>query len=155
MPNTPYTGMEDGTLRVTITLDGSAMNSLYGIQSIQVDHALNKISTAEIVLRGEMELDSGSFPISDGSDFNPGVKIVVSAGYGESETATIFTGLIVKHIVELTLENFYMLRIICKHESVKLTYQRKDGYFSKQKDSDIISSIFSDYGISPTVGATS
>lgn len=152
MANTPYTGLEDTTLQIKIKLDGSNMKDDYGIQSIQVNHAINKISTAEVVLRGEVELGSGSIPITDSSDFSPGVQVEILAGYNNESSKSIFKGIIVKHIVQLNAESYYTFTIVCKHAAVKMTYLEKERYFVQQKDNTIVNSIMSDYSIPCSVG---
>jgi Rhs element Vgr protein len=123
--------------------------------SIQVTHALNKISSAEIQLRGEVEIDSDNIPITDSDDFSPGASIEILVGYNGAEIKSIFKGIIVRHIVKLDLDSFYTFRIICKHVAVKMTYTVKDNYFLTKTDSDIIQSIIGNYGISCTVTASS
>jgi Rhs element Vgr protein len=154
MANTPYTGVEDTTLLINIKVNGSLINDVYGIMSIQVNHTINKISTAEVQLRGEVEIDSDNIPITDSDDFSPGADIEILVGYNGTEIKNIFKGVIVKHIVELNLETYYTFRIVCKHLAVKMTYNTKDNYFLQKKDSDIISSILGTYGLSCTVDAT-
>ena len=154
MANTPYTGLEDTTLQIKVKLNGADMKDDYGIQSINVNHAVNRISSAELVLRAEVEIDSGSIAITDGEDFNPGVEIEILVGYNDGVAKSIFKGIIVRHSVELTLESYFSFRIFCKHAAVKMTYNEKEAYFEKKKDYDIIKSIIGNYGISCTVGST-
>jgi Rhs element Vgr protein len=149
----PYAGLVDTTVQLKIKLGGSDMSDLYGIQSINVTHSVNKISIAEVVLRGEVEIDSGSIPITDGDDFSPGVKIQILAGYNDVAVQSIFTGFIVKHIVELSAESFYTFKIICKHEAVKMTYNAVERYFTAKTDDSIIKEILGTYSISCSVDA--
>lgn len=155
MANTPFTGLEDTALLVKIKLDGADMNDAYGIQSIHINHTINKISIAELVLIGEVEIDSGNIPITDSSDFDPGKKIEIFAGYVGSESVSLFKGIIVKHSVRLDTETHYSFLLDCKHEAVKMTFNRTDQYFENQTDDAVINSIIGNYGISCTVGSCS
>ena len=155
MPTTPYTDVEDVTLRIKVKLNGAVMKDEYGIRSLTVNHTVNKISVAELVLRGEVEIDSGNIPITDSDDFNPGVTIEIQTGYTGQDISTIFKGVIVKHSVELSTESYYTFKIACKHEMVKMTFNETERYFEKQKDSDIIESITGEYNIDCTIGQCS
>ncbi len=155
MANTPFTGLEDTALLVKIKLDGADMSDAYGIQSIHINHTINRISTAEIILIGEVEIDSGNIPITDSSDFDPGKKIQIFAGYVGSESTSLFQGIIVKHSVRLDTETHYSFLLDCKHEAVKMTFNRTDQYFENQTDDAVINSIIGNYGISCTVGSCS
>jgi phage protein D len=155
MAVTPFTGLEDTALLLKVMIDGTAMKDSYGVQSIYIHHAINKISTAELVLIGEVEIDSGSIAITDSDDFNPGNKIDIQAGYVGGETTSIFKGIIVKHSVMLDTGKQYSFGITCKHEAVKMTYNETERYFDKQTDDSAINNIMGDYGISCTVGSCS
>lgn len=154
MSASPYAGLEDTTLAYKIKLDGSDMKDDYGVHSINVTHQVNKISTAEVVLRGEIDVDAGSIPITDSDDFSPGVEIEILAGYNDMPVSRIFKGVIVKHIVEVNMETYFTFKIICKHAAVKMTYNASERYFEAQKDSAVIQSIVSSYNLSATVDAT-
>ncbi|MBL0201647.1 MAG: type VI secretion system tip protein VgrG [Chitinophagaceae bacterium] len=153
MANTPFTGIEDPAPLIKIKLDGVDMSDSYGIQSINVHHAINRISTAELVLMGEVDIDSGNIPITDSDDFNPGNVVEIFAGYTGGEASSIFKGIIVKHTVKLDTESHYSFAITCKHEVVKMTYNKTERYFEKQTDDAVIKNIIGEYGISCSVGS--
>ncbi len=153
MANTPFTGLEDTALLIKIKLDGVDMRDTYGVRSIYINHAINKISTAELVLIGEVDTASGSIEITDGDDFNPGNAVEIFAGYGGGEPSSIFKGIIVKHTVKLDTESYYTFSIECKHEAVKLTYNKTERYFEKQTDDAVIKNIIGEYSISCSVGS--
>lgn len=147
----PYNGLQDTTLQYKIKLNGADMPDVYGVHSIQVTHSVNKISTAELVLRGEVEIDSDSIAITDGDDFSPGVKVEILVGYNDVPVASIFKGIIVKHIVELSAESYYTFKIICKHEAVKMTYNATERYFADTTDDSAMQTILGAYGLSGSV----
>ncbi len=155
MANTPHIGIEDPKLLIKVKLDDSDMNESCGIQSIYVNHTINKISTAELVLTGNVEIDSGNIPITDSGDFNPGKRIEIFAGYDGLESSSIFKGIIVKHSVKLDAETSFLFVIECKHEAVKMTYNETERYFENQTDDAIIKSVIGDYDICCTVGSCS
>lgn len=155
MATSPLSAIQDPSVRFTIKVDGSAIKDTYGVTSIEVHHAVNRISTAELVLQGEVDLSSDSFLISDGDDFKPGKKIEISVGYGDSAQSIIFTGNIVRHSVDIDIKTGRNLRLYCKHGAVTMTYNRKDAVFVQKQDSAIIQSIVGTYsGLSVTVDST-
>ncbi|MBK7308811.1 MAG: hypothetical protein IPI88_18525 [Chitinophagaceae bacterium] len=138
MAITPFSGLEDTSLLVKLKLNGVDMNATYEIQSIYVHHAINKISTAELVLISGADIDPDNIEITDSDDFNPGNVVEIFAGYTGGEASSIFKGIIVKHTVKLDTESHYSFTITCKHEAVKMTYNKTERYFEKQTDDTVI-----------------
>lgn len=155
MTNTPYSRVEETALLINIQIEGSDMDDTYGIQSVYINHAVNKISTAKLVLIGEVEIGSSDIAITDNEDFNPGKKIEIFAGYEGAESISIFKGIIVKHGVKLDIETHNSFILECKHEATIMTYTETERYFENQADETIIKSVFGDYGFSCTVGSSS
>lgn len=151
----PLDAFKELSLRLTVKVDGAAMSDDYGVSSVQVVHAVNKISYAEIVLQGEVEISSNSIPITDGDDFKPGKEIEITAGYGDSGETSIFKGVIVRHSVQVSSDTGFRFRMFCRHKAVSMTFNETEASFADKKDSDIITSIIGNYsGLSSTVDAT-
>ena len=151
MVNTPYVGLEDTALLINIKIDGNDIKEVYGIKSINVNHSINKISFAELILTGLFEIDSGKMEITDSDDFSPGKQVEIFAGYDGDQLNSIFSGIIVKHTVTLDAGNNFSFTIDCKHEAVRMTYTGKGRYFENQTDDVIFKSIIGEYGINCTV----
>jgi Rhs element Vgr protein len=152
MANSPLHKIEDTTLLVNLKIEGKDMKDIYAIQSIKVNHAINKISTTEIVFLPDVDIASGKIEMTDGDDFNPGKIIEIFAGYTGTESNSIFKGVIVKQIVRLDKENSYSFIIECRHEAVKMSFTEKDRFFENQPDDKVISNIIGEYNIRCTVG---
>ena len=150
----PTDAISNPSLRLTVKVDGAAIKDTYGISSITVTHAINKISFAEIILRAEVDIDSGALPLSDGDDFKPGKSVEITAGYGDSTETSIFKGLIVKHGVDIDESAGYSFKITCKHKAVRMTFLEKEASFATKTDDAIIKSIIGTYGLSVTVDST-
>ncbi|MES2328691.1 MAG: type VI secretion system tip protein VgrG [Bacteroidota bacterium] len=152
---TPLTNKKTLSLRVTVKAGGAAIKDDYGIVSINITHAINKISVAEVTLIGPIFPKSNSYPISDGADFDPGKTLEVSASFG-GEEEPLFSGIIVKHTAELDAKTPYKIKLICKHKAVEMTFNEKENVFKDSKDSDIITKLTGNYdlGESATVAAT-
>ncbi len=151
MAITPEHGIEDTLVQFSVKINGNELNETYGIQSVYVHHAINKISVAKLVFTAEVETDSGNIQFADSDVFTPGNTLQIFAGYAGKATASIFKGLIVKHTVKLDAESPYTFTIVCKHEAVKMTYNATERYFEKQTDDAVIRNIIGEYGISCAV----
>ena len=113
MPVNPGDDITRGSLRITIKVDGTAINASYGIYSITVHHAINQISYAEVGLVGEDPAES-DIPSIDGTTFIPGTPITISIAYDDNAEVSIFTGLIVQQGLELNEYNPLKLNLLCK-----------------------------------------
>ncbi|MFM7460999.1 MAG: phage late control D family protein, partial [Burkholderiales bacterium] len=143
----------EGVLRLSVTSNGQALPETTHIVSIHIDRAVNTIPVAKLII-ADGDMATQTFPISDGSNFVPGAKVVISAGYGSTE-AVIFEGIVVKHALRISGENYSRLVVECRDAAVKMTIGRKNANYVDKKDSDIISSLIGNHGLSTDVEATS
>ena len=146
----PSNVAEDSLIRLTVFTNGVQLDETIRIVSVDTSKALNKISTASlVVLDGDMP--GKDFPISNAAHFKPGNEIQIKAGYDEDE-ATIFQGVIVKHGIRITGNNYSRLVIECRDKAVGMTIGRRNATYLDSKDSDIIAKLISQYsGISSDV----
>lgn len=153
MPPVSPASISDHTLRLTVYAAGSAIPDFYPLVSVRTHHEINRIPTAEIVFQ-DGSVETGTFPISDSSTFVPGAAIKITAGYDSEAEQTIFTGIVVKQEIKLSQTSLNLV-VTCKHDAVKATFNKVEQFFAKKKDSDAITSILGEYGLSSTVDATS
>lgn len=153
-PKSPLDTIDDAVLRLTVSVNGNPVKDEYGIQTIQVVHAVNKISYAELVLQSKVDLASGEIPISDSDDFSPGNSINITAGYGSAGEQSIFNGFIINHAMEINPECHFILRIVCRHAAVAMTFNESEATFFNKTDSDIIAAITNNYGLRVSVDKT-
>lgn len=151
MAKSPNLGA-DGVLRVSVTSNGDVIADTTHIVSVHIDRAVNTIPSAKIII-ADGEVSTQLFPISDSADFAPGAKIAISAGYGDSEQV-IFQGIVIKHAVKITGENYSRLVIECRDAAVKMTIGRKNANYVDKKDSDIITTLIGAHGLTANVEAT-
>ncbi len=141
-----------GLVTFTIKSAGSAIPDTMDVQSIDVEKGINRISMANIViLAGSPATET--FEASSSSTFVPGTKITIEAGY-DSTNETIFTGIITKQSIRIHGAEGSVLVVECRDEAVKMIVGRKSLTYSKKKDSDIMSTIIGNYGLSADVSAT-
>ena len=142
-----------GVVRLTIFSNGTQLDDSIAIVSVTVSKTIKKIPTARIVfLDGDMP--NRDFPVSNTDDFKPGSEIKINAGYDENEE-TIFQGVIVKHSIKITEDNYARLVIECRDKAVGMTIGRKNANYVDSKDSDIITKLIGNHsGLSSDVDAT-
>jgi Rhs element Vgr protein len=151
MAESPNLGA-DGVLRVSVTCNGKALPDTTRIVSVHIDRVVNSIPSAKIII-ADGEISTQLFPVSDSGDFAPGAKITISAGYGDSEQV-IFEGIVVKHAVKITGENYSRVVVECRDAAVKMTVGRKNANYVDKKDSDIIATLIGTYGLTANAEAT-
>lgn len=133
----------DGVVKLTVYSDGTELPGTVRIVSVSVNKKINKIPVAEIVvLDGDMP--EKDFPVSNDNYFKPGSEIKINAGY-EQEDATIFEGVVIKHSVKITGNNYSRLVIECRDKAVAMTIGRKNANYVDVKDSDIIAKLIKLY----------
>ncbi len=128
------------------------IKGFYEVVGIHVKKSINKISSAIIIIN-DGKVEDGKFLISDSKDFIPGKKIKVQLGY-ESKNEVVFEGIVVKHNINIKSDSPSLLVIEAKHEAVKMTVGRKNAFFIKELDSEIISDIVEANGLTVSVDAT-
>lgn len=142
-----------GVIKLTIFSNGAQIDDSIAIVSVLVSNSINKIPQAKIVLL-DGDMPEKDFPISNSDAFKPGSEIKINAGYGQDEE-TIFQGIIVKHGLKITGDNYSRLVIECRDKAVAMTLGRKSANYIDSKDSDIITKLISNYsGLSSDVQAT-
>ena len=148
IPNTENSSTPTSNIRI----DGKLVDSTLEISSILVTREVSRIASAEIVIF-DGDPSSQDFAVSSSEDFIPGKKIEIWSGYMSQENV-IFKGIIVSHSIQLFEDQPSTLKVLCKHEAVKLTVGRKTAYFYDQSDGDILDRLIRDAGIGRTVEST-
>ncbi|MFK7748130.1 MAG: type VI secretion system tip protein VgrG [Kordia sp.] len=141
-----------GLVTFSIKSNGSAIPDAMDVQSIEVEKGVNRISVAKIVIIDGSPADE-TFEVSSSSTFVPGAKITVEAGY-DSKNESIFEGIVTKQSIRIHGAEGAVLVVECRDEAIKMVVGRKSLTYSKKKDSDIMSSIIGNYGLSAAVTAT-
>jgi Rhs element Vgr protein len=142
-----------GVLTLKISSNGNEIDEAIRIISVSVIYTVNKIPQARIVI-ADGDMPNQDFPISNQDDFKPGSEIKIEAGYGGQQEA-IFNGVVIKHSIKITGDNYSRLVIDCRDKAVAMTIGRKNANYVDSKDSDIISSLIGNYsGLSADVQTT-
>jgi Rhs element Vgr protein len=143
----------DNTVRIIIYSNGKQIDESYRTVSVTVRKKINTIPYAKLVLL-DGDMASGDFPISDKDDFKPGREIKIDAGYA-NESQTVFEGIIIKHGIKITGDNYSRLVVEARDKAVKMTIGRKNANYTDSKDSDVIKKLIGNYsGLKADVAAT-
>lgn len=123
------------------------------LAAVSVTKEVNRLSWARLVYV-DGSASSSDFPLSNAGTFLPGKSVEILAGTG-ADPKSLFKGVVVKQSLKVRDHTAPQLVVECRHAAVKLSVGRKSAYYLDQKDSDIISSLVSDAGLSADVDATS
>ncbi|MDO6595317.1 type VI secretion system tip protein VgrG [Oceanihabitans sp. 2_MG-2023] len=142
-----------GIVTFVVKVGGSTIPDENRVYSIKVEHAVNKISTAQIeILDGDFS--TGTFQASSSDTFLPGREISIEAGY-DNNNKIIFKGIITEQTIRIDHIIGSALIVTCSDEAIKTTVGRKSKTFIKTSDSDILTSILGTYsGITTNITAT-
>ncbi|MGK0290122.1 MAG: Rhs element Vgr protein [bacterium] len=141
-----------GIVEVTVLSNGSELPETVQIRSVTVRKSFNKIPIAVIVIE-DGNMPQQSFSNSDLSTFEPGAEIEIKVGY-DQKTESLFKGVIIRQGIRISQQNDSRLVIECKDKAIKMTLARRNANYLKMKDSDIISKLISNNGLSADVGST-
>ncbi|MNP94634.1 Phage late control protein GPD [compost metagenome] len=143
-----------GIATFVVKVDGSPIADELSVLSVHIEKKVNRIASAKItILDGEP--NTGQFDASSSPTFVPGASISIEAGYDNTNTV-IFSGLIMSQTIRVDNLVGSALEVECRDNAIKMIVGRKSLTYSKQKDSDIISSLIGNYsGLSADVTATS
>ena len=153
MGDSPNSNIGSGRTTVEISVDGTAFESSVSVLSVEVVKEMNKIPYARIVVK-DGDAREQNYPLSE-SGYDPGKEVEIKVGHDPTGTLeTIFKGIIVEHGIKQSFGVGSMV-LVCKDEALKLTVGRKNMVFYEMTDSDIISQVVSDAGLSADVESTS
>jgi Rhs element Vgr protein len=148
----PNSTLNTGLVTFTVKIDGQAVSSDYRILQVDVMREVNRIPSAKLIIAdGDPALQD--FEVSSSAGFIPGKAIEIQAGYALSEE-TIFKGIIIKHGIKVSDSQSSVLIIECRDEAYKMSIGRNNKSFDESSDSDIISGIVANYGLTNDVDPT-
>jgi len=131
---------------VTILKDGTEMDPSCQLLSMSIQCEVNRIPWAELTLRDGNAAEQ-KFSVSDTDFFVPGSNIEIRLGWEGNSKKTVFKGPVVRHSIEADRRGSYLV-VGLKDAAVKLTGIRRTTVYRDKKDSEAISQIVSDAGLS-------
>jgi Rhs element Vgr protein len=142
-----------GLVACEVRANGGVIKDTYQVKSIDTWNAVNRVPRARIVLYDGSPSDR-TFEASSDETFIPGATIDVSAGY-DSAVKPIFSGIIVRHSIEIVPDGTATLIVDIADKAIKMTVARNTAISAEnKKDSDIITALITDHGLSSDVEST-
>jgi len=143
-----------GIATFVVKVNGSPIADELSVLSVHIEKKVNRIASAKVtILDGEP--NTGKFDASSSATFVPGASISIEAGY-DNTNAVIFSGVIMSQTIRVDNLVGSALEVECRDNAIKMIVGRKSLTYSKQKDSDIMTSLIGNYsGLSADVTATS
>ncbi|GAB4411236.1 MAG: VgrG-related protein [Bacteroidia bacterium] len=152
MPQSPRQQHNIDLVTVELLIDGSPLEDIYQIVSVEVETCLNRIPIAIVeVLDGSPA--EQNFPLSETDKLIPGKELTIKAGYHQ-DNEIIFKGVIVSQALKVSTDEHSRLTIKATDKAAKMTINRKSKTWVDSKDSDIFAQIIQDHGLSSDATAT-
>jgi Rhs element Vgr protein len=109
------------------------------IHTLVVEHAINKISSAEIYLT-DGNPSQQEFTNSNSKQLRPGQELTLKMGYNQDDES-VFTGIIMVQGIRHKQKSPPLLYLELKHPAVKMTHSRKNAIYPDKHDGDILNSL--------------
>jgi Rhs element Vgr protein len=142
---TPSPALNDSAnLSLAITVEGQAFDS-DKIVSVELWNRINRVPRARLVINDGDPSDQ-TFPLSEALTFLPGNNVTIAAGY-DQHSATIFSGVIVKHGIDIEPDAPSRLVVEMTDHALKMTLQRKNAVFKQKSDHDVVAQLITANGL--------
>ncbi|WP_296426450.1 phage baseplate assembly protein V [Yoonia sp.] len=142
----------DGPLGVVIKAAGAAIADDIAVMAVRVTSDLNRIPQATVTI-ADGSVATNEFPLLDGDDFKIGTEIEIAAFFGDGEAQTLFKGVIVGTGLRLTAGGG-QLELTCRDKAIQLTDVRRTTSAVQVTDSDVMTQVIGDAGLTADVAAT-
>jgi Rhs element Vgr protein len=139
--NSPFVESAD-VVTLTISVDGTELPGTVPILGVEVLCQANRIPYARVRI-GDGDSASGDFPQSSGDLFVPGASLSISAGY-HGKVEPVFSGVVLTQRVVVRRGSWWF-EVEVRDAAFKMTLVRKNRYFEKQSDSDVVGTLLNDY----------
>ena len=151
MAVSPITGVQ-GPLGVIIKVAGAAIADDIAVQSVRTTADLNRIPQAIITL-ADGSVATNEFPLIDGTDFEIGTEIEALALFGTGAEQSLFKGIITGTRLRIS-GGGGELELTCRDKAIQLTEIRKTVSAAQVTDSDVMTTVIGDAGLTADVTTT-
>lgn len=148
----PNISRNTDTVTFTVKTNGVEVHRDHRILSVEVTREVNRIPSARLTI-ADGDPAAQDFSVSSSDVFVPGNEIEILAGY-HSDDNTIFKGIIIKHGIKVRKSKPPLLIIECRDEVFRMSVEKRNRLFTDITDSDAISEIISEKGLSHQVENT-
>ncbi len=134
-----------------VVCEGETLPRSYHLISLRVQHQLNRVPFAQLVLL-DGEASQETFALSSEDYFAPGRKIEILLGYGE-EQDSLFAGLVTRHRIKVRGSSS-VLMVECRGRASLMTLSAGSRHFLDRRDSEIIEELIQLHGLEAEVEPT-
>lgn len=146
------TAGEASVVTYSLLVDDQELPATIEVLSIVTHREVNRVPSAHLVIR-DGDIAAEDFPTSNEDHFLPGRKIEIKVGQASQET-TIFQGIIVKIGLKVRNRGSSALTVECRDAAVRMTVGRKSRFFIAKRDSEVLSDIVEEHGLTADIAAT-
>ncbi|WP_187428042.1 hypothetical protein ROLI_001580 [Roseobacter fucihabitans] len=143
----------DGPVGVSIKINGSAISDVLLVASVKVYKQLGRIPEAVVTIETG-SIPANEFDVVDGAEFDLGAKIEVSAFYGDEAEGLLFKGIIYGKRLRIRAADPPQMILTCRDKAAVMNVVSKTTPFADQKDSDVMSNIIKQSGLTADIKAT-
>jgi Rhs element Vgr protein len=143
----------DGPVGVTVKSDGTEIPETMSVLSVRARNELGRIPEAILTI-ATGSIAENEFDDVDGTLFKVGAEIEISAFYGSNAAVTIFKGLVYAKRLKIAFGAGPQMILTLRDKAQKMNVVPANGQYLAQKDSDIMSAVIGDAGLSADVTAT-
>jgi Rhs element Vgr protein len=129
------------TLKVLV--DGKELPRTVPILGVEVINQVNRVPYARLRI-GDGDASRGEFRSSNTELFVPGNKLELQGGY-HGETESVFSGVVLGQRL-VARNGTSWLEVECRDAVFAMTLTRKNRYFEKKSDREVLEEILKDYG---------
>jgi Rhs element Vgr protein len=136
-----------------IKINGAVLSGEIEIISISITREVNRISSATLKVSdgGAFGLENEPFTNSASDNFIPGNEIEFFLGYGEDRSSA-FKGVITGQRLVVKRETSFIM-VSCKDKAFKMTKSRSNEVMADAGDSDLLSKLISNAGLTADVNS--
>lgn len=127
----------------SVKVNGEPLPGTYGIVTLDISRAINRVPTASVVLLDGDAADQ-NFEISSDEELVPGNEIEIEGGYS-GNISTLFRGVITQQRIRIRRRGESLLYIEAQDPVFRMTLDRKSKYFFEMTDDSLFSEIAGQY----------
>jgi len=143
----------NGVVSLVIKTEGKEIPDTAHVLAVRATAGIGRIPEA-IVTLATGDVAEGAFDDADGNTYKEGAEISIAGTYGGGAEMMFFKGVITGKRMRVSGERGPRLDIMARDKAVKLVRLRKTLLFQEKKDSDIMTAVISDAGLTADVSAT-
>lgn len=143
----------DGPVGIEIRSAGAAIPDDIAVISVNTSKETGRIPTATVVMETG-SIPTNEFPDVDGDTFKLGKEIEIKAFYGNNPATVIFKGILFAKRLRIDADSGAELVLTLRDKAQKMNVVAANGQYLNQKDSDVMTALLGNAGLTAQVSAT-